>query len=64
MSKKPLEKKTLFFYGLSDAPVMLASFPMMLYMNKFYATDQSLVTENWAISTWKRHRSGHLLHTK
>ena len=39
MASKPLRKRTLFFYGLSDMPVMLASFPMMLYMNKFYATD-------------------------
>ena len=42
MSDNPLQKKTLFFYGLSDAPVMLASFPMMLYMNKFYATDMGI----------------------
>ena len=42
MSEQPLKKKTLFFYGLSDAPVMLASFPMMLYMNKFYATDMGI----------------------
>lgn len=42
MSKNPLGKRTLFFYGLSDAPVMLASFPMMLYLNKFYATDMGI----------------------
>lgn len=42
MSTKQLAKKTLFFYGLSDAPVMLVSFPMTLYMNKFYATDMGI----------------------
>lgn len=42
MTKQPLGKRTLFFYGLSDMPVMLASFPMMLYMNKFYATDMGI----------------------
>ncbi len=39
MANNPLRKRTLFFYGLSDMPVMLATFPMLLYMNKFYATD-------------------------
>ncbi len=39
MIKEPLNKRTLFFYGLADAPVMLAVLPMALYMNKFYATD-------------------------
>ena len=39
MSAKPLKNSTLFFYGLADMPVMLATFPMLLYMNKFYASD-------------------------
>ena len=42
MSRNPLGKRTLFFYGLSVAPVRLASFPMMLYLNKFYATDMGI----------------------
>lgn len=34
-----LKNSTLFAYGLADMPVMLAIMPMMLYLNKFYATD-------------------------
>jgi len=39
MEKARLKNSTLFFYGLADFPVMLAVMPMMLYLNKFYATD-------------------------
>ncbi|MBQ74919.1 MAG: hypothetical protein CMQ20_07830 [Gammaproteobacteria bacterium] len=39
MEKARLKNSTLFFYGLADFPVMLAIMPMMLYLNKFYATD-------------------------
>ena len=34
-----LPNRTLFSYGVSDLPVMLASMPMMLYLNNFYASD-------------------------
>lgn len=39
MPTRPLKNSTLFFYGLSDLPVMLAFMPMLLYLNKFYASD-------------------------
>lgn len=39
LAKQPLTNRTLFFYGMADLPVMLAVLPMMLYMNKFYASD-------------------------
>jgi glycoside/pentoside/hexuronide:cation symporter, GPH family len=41
-SKQPLTKKTLLAYGVSDLPVMLATMPMMLYLNFFYASDYGL----------------------
>ena len=34
-----LPKSTLFAYGIADFPVMLASMPMMLYLNIFYASE-------------------------
>ena len=34
-----MPNRTLFSYGVSDLPVMLASMPMMLYLNNFYASD-------------------------
>ena len=34
-----LPKSTLFAYGAADFPVMLASTPMMLYLNIFYASE-------------------------
>ena len=34
-----MAKSTLLAYGVSDFPVMLASMPMMLYLNVFYATE-------------------------
>jgi len=34
-----LPNTTLLSYGISDLPVMLASMPMMLYLNNFYASD-------------------------
>jgi len=39
MSTQPLKNSTLFCYGLADLPVMLATLPMLLYLNKFYASD-------------------------
>lgn len=39
MSTQRLKNSTLFLYGLSDLPVMLATMPMLLYLNKFYASD-------------------------
>lgn len=37
-----LKNSTLFAYGLADMPVMLAIMPMLLYLNKFYATDMGI----------------------
>ena len=37
-----LKNSTLFFYGISDFPVMLAVMPMMLYLNVFYAGEIGL----------------------
>ena len=37
-----LPKKTLFFYGIADLPVMMAIMPMMLYLNRFYTGDMGL----------------------
>ena len=34
-----LPNATMVSYGVSDLPVMLASMPMMLYLNNFYASD-------------------------
>jgi Na+/melibiose symporter-like transporter len=34
-----LPNSTLLSYGVSDLPIMLASMPMMLYLNNFYASD-------------------------
>jgi GPH family glycoside/pentoside/hexuronide:cation symporter len=34
-----LPTSTLFSYGVADLPVMIASMPMMLYLNNFYAGD-------------------------
>jgi glycoside/pentoside/hexuronide:cation symporter, GPH family len=34
-----IKNRTLFAYGLADMPIMLATMPMLLYLNKFYATD-------------------------
>jgi len=39
MSAPRLRTSTLVYYGLADLPLMLAMMPMMLYLNKFYATD-------------------------
>jgi len=36
-SSQRLTIPTLFSYGISDFPIMLASMPMMLYLNVFYA---------------------------
>ncbi len=42
MSSKRLTISTLLSYGISDFPVMLASMPMMLYLNVFYAGEIGL----------------------
>lgn len=38
-SRHRLPNSTLLAYGVSDLPVMLASMPLMLYMNRFYSSD-------------------------
>lgn len=35
----PLKKKTLFYYGLTDLPVSMAMFPVLVFIPKFYAGD-------------------------
>ncbi len=34
-----LKKKTLFYYGLTDLPVTMAMFPVLVFVPKFYAGD-------------------------
>ena len=40
--KNNLPKSTLFAYGISDFPIMLATMPMMLYLNFFYSSEFGL----------------------
>jgi len=35
----PLKKKTLFYYGLTDLPVSMAMFPVLVFIPKFYTGD-------------------------
>jgi GPH family glycoside/pentoside/hexuronide:cation symporter len=35
----PLKKKTLFYYGLTDLPVSMAMFPVLVFIPKFYSGD-------------------------
>ncbi len=39
MASGRIKNSTLVAYGLADMPVMLALMPMLLFLNKFYATD-------------------------
>ena len=36
---KRLKNSTLFFYGLTDMPVMMSIFPMLVFIPRFYSTD-------------------------
>jgi len=40
MSK--LTKKTLFFYGLTDLPIAMSLFPVMVFIPRFYASDMGV----------------------
>jgi GPH family glycoside/pentoside/hexuronide:cation symporter len=42
----PLKKKTLFYYGLTDLPISMALFPVLVFIPQFYSGDLgvSLVT--------------------
>ena len=39
MSKKPLSKRILFFYGLSDMPLSVANVPLAAYIPNYYGAD-------------------------
>ena len=34
-----LTKKTLFFYGVTDLPIAMSMFPVMVFIPRFYASD-------------------------
>jgi len=38
----PLKKSTLFFYSLTDLPVTMALFPVMVFVPKFYSSDMGV----------------------
>ena len=40
MSK--ITKKTLFFYGLTDLPIAMSLFPVMVFIPRFYASDMGV----------------------
>ena len=42
MSKKPLSKRTLFFYGLSEMPLSIASLPLLAFIPNYYVSDLGL----------------------
>lgn len=42
MSDKPLAKKTLFFYGLSEMPISIASLPLLAFIPNYYVSDLGL----------------------
>lgn len=35
----PLKKKTLFYYGLTDLPISMAMFPVLVFIPQFYSGD-------------------------
>ena len=37
-----LKNSTLFFYGLSDIPLMMSLFPAMVFIPRFYSTDMGI----------------------
>jgi Na+/melibiose symporter-like transporter len=37
-----LKKKTLFFYGLTDLPISMALFPVLVFLPKFYTTEMGV----------------------
>ena len=42
MTKKKLPKKTLFFYGLSEMPLSIASLPLLAFIPNYYVSDLGL----------------------
>ena len=42
MSEKTLTKKTLFFYGLSEMPLSIASLPLLAFIPNYYVSDLGL----------------------
>ena len=42
MSEKPLRKKILFFYGLSEMPLSIASLPLIAFIPNYYVSDLGL----------------------
>ena len=39
MAEQRLDKKTLFYYSLTDLPVSMSIFPVIVFIPRFYATD-------------------------
>ena len=39
MSRKPLSKRILFFFGLSDMPLSVANVPLAAYIPNYYCAD-------------------------
>ena len=42
MTEKKLPKKTLFFYGLSEMPLSIASLPLLAFIPNYYVSDLGL----------------------
>ena len=42
MSDTKLPKKTLFFYGLSEMPLSIASLPLLAFIPNYYVSDLGL----------------------
>ena len=42
MAATKLKRSTLFYYGLSDMPLMMSIFPAMVYIPKFYSSDMGV----------------------
>ena len=34
-----LSRKTLFFYGLTDLPIAMSIFPVIVFIPRYYASD-------------------------
>ena len=49
MSEKTLPKKTLFFYGLSEMPLSIASLPLLAFIPNYYVSQEELMkkTREW-----------------
>ncbi|MBL08297.1 MAG: sodium:galactoside symporter, partial [Rhodobiaceae bacterium] len=39
MSSKKISRKNLFFYGLSEMPISIASLPLLTYLPNYYGQE-------------------------